>query len=59
MTRRQNAASDQVARSFYAMLKREGFDNKQVLDLATQLLELVANDLQATATRPAEMAEAK
>ena len=37
--------SEAVARSFYAMLRSEGFSEQQIIELAGELLELVANDL--------------
>jgi len=40
-----------VARSFYRQLRSEGFSHEQVIELATQLLDLVATDLR---DKPAE-----
>ena len=40
-----------VARSFYRQLRSEGFTHEQVIELATQLLDLVATALR---DKPAE-----
>ena len=36
---------DRVARAFYSMLQREGFEDEQIVELATQLVQLVTDDL--------------
>ena len=34
-----------VARSFYRQLRSEGFSHEQIIELSTQLLDLVTTDL--------------
>ncbi|MED5371512.1 MAG: hypothetical protein VX899_10890 [Myxococcota bacterium] len=41
-----------VARSFYRHLKSQGFSHEQIIELSTQLLDMVTDDMQAQA--PAE-----
>lgn len=35
-----------VAKSFYRQLKAEGFSNEQIIQLSTNLLDLIAEDMQ-------------
>ena len=45
MTPNVTDAPDRVARAFYTMLQREGFEDEQIVALATQLVEMVTDDL--------------
>ena len=38
-----------VARSFYRQLRSEGFTPEQIIELSTNLLDLVTNDLRTVA----------
>lgn len=38
-----------VARSFYRHLKTQGFSHEQIIDLSTELLDMVAGEMQSQA----------
>ncbi len=43
-----------VARSFYRHLRAEGFSNEEIIDLSSELLDLVAEALQEETRPPAK-----
>ena len=44
-TQLMQARNRTVAKSFYRQLRTEGFSDEQIIELSTQLLDLVARDM--------------
>ncbi len=46
----QRTRNQTVARSFYRQLKTEGFSHQEIIELSTNLLDLVAQELRSSDT---------
>lgn len=46
----QRTRSRTVARSFYRQLKGEGFSHQEIIELSTNLLDLVAEEIRSADT---------